>query len=997
MLQNPTNVYPFNQSVSLDGKTSFSFIHHGSDVKYVALNIYDALDNSLVARYFSPNRLNEYDQELTLKNGDEFSMLLENLSDVLKPAKEYKYNYTLYQDGGFSATNSFEEILTFDKTDARKNILCRCVKSNLKQITLENIYSANIVNNIVKVYPGDLGDELGSTCEKILNLNVDSAATITVSNLQPIELSIQASAACKIKIKVEYYTNVAISNLQESNYNIFHTSTYVSDEVNNDMVILDVNNSILDSKNYVPCYGGLNIPPFMYDYNGLNIGGMAISINDIDIGYVDYYTSYADNDDVYYMKLISPLKRVPRAGDRINIYKNFITTPMYGFTVRTKPEISPSSVVKCGEIDCNSTYTINNIDFKENIKSFNWSIIKQEIIDSFNILEVNDSKLKIASFSLVFPEKFEANRYLDPVSGASITKTGYYTSSFVSLNANEQKTSVSLSCGVRKITFNKPILGASFYSKTGSTYRCVGYCEPVKTIDGVNAMAILNLRESAGYVRVCLNEEDITSTKLTMKWEALESNISLDSYVTSSQIPVAYYTSDGGNKYITNVGKYLGINGDYKKIKALTTRNIKRRYICYNDGLEHTLHFDNILGMWTLEFGDILITNSDLDKTTRSLSKTTDYGYVDINSDAKGTIKFGRTIPSGATIAPSGGVLDLSIKNSIFVYVTEPFVNPPQSGDACVVLNDIPITLYSTENFASTTFEKNMPFIPNDEGGETYYTKLSCTNKYNEIINLSRQLTYDDYGGEKATEIIIRPTECNQGNYGIITYNGFEGNVYKLVKNSNEHTEPTCQDLQIVFSGKTTTEPIVDYTASSGNWEYIFCSKDATTDKWYTQKKSVSYDFHSWDICSLSLIKDDYRLNRDRYAITEKWHLECNASPDGFSQNQDISMHDSLSAFPLKTVGSNNYISGGLSCLIGDIDNGGEYVDTYDKVRKWNNFITQNCAFMLKSPKGDVWVVVIDSSTEREYDYSFEQIPTQVSFKFTQVDDIKNIIVDSEV
>lgn len=1087
MLQNPSNVYPFNHSISLNDKTSFSFIHHGSDVKYVALNIYDALNNSLVARYFSPNRLNEYDHELTLKDGDEFSMLLENLSDILKPAKEYKYNYTLYQEGGFSACTSYEETFSFDGTDtSSKKFCCRCAKYNLKQITITNSYSTD---NIVKIYPHDL--ESGNF-KKFINLSSGVKATVTITDTMPLYAYIETSANCKIKIMAEYYDNV-FKDPRESNYNIFHTSTYVSDEVNNDMELLDENGEIVSSTKYVPCYSGLNIPSFMYDYNGLNIGGMAISINDVDFSFVDYYTRYENKDDVYYMKLTSTLKHAPRAGDKINIYKNFLTTPMYGFTVRTAAKIDTETNVKCGIINCNSTYTVNNINFKDNVKTCNWSIIKQDVIDTFNILNTNDSHFKTVTCSKVLKDtNFKSNLYLDPVSGTTTTKTGYYTSSLISLG----DVTGLLPKGTKKITFNKSIQGASFYKEPAASCKCVGYCEPVKTVEGVDALTVLYLRESADYVRVCLAEDDFTSTDLTIKWESAESNVSLDSYVTSTQIPVAYYTSEEVSQYSANIGKYLCINGDYKKIKALNTKEIKRKYICFNDVLEHTLHFEDILGMWTLEFGDILVKSTNLNSTTKSFSKTTDYGYVDINTDGKGTIKFGRTIPAGAKKPPVGGVLELSIKNSIFVYNTEPFIIPPQIGNTCTVLNSAPITLYSTGNLLGTASDSSMPFVPKEN--EAYYTNFVCTNKYDEVITTTKQIDYtDSFNNKYKPDVQIESTEFGKKNYGLITCNNFDGEIYKISFGNDTTQELINQDLQLVYSGSVNEKEIIDYTASSGEWDYIFCFRGIAIEnvnvnvaplkdfhlittglpcsysdfisiklendlgsfyvtkediifdnnglsqaidvlhgqikfttyngflcilsrqlnvedesqtyilegvitykdpnKWSVKTVPHTYNFESWDIYSLALIEANYKLGKDRYAVTNHWSFALDLTADSIVQNQDISIHESLSKFPQRTIGKNNYVTGGITCLLGNIDCQTEdYVDNYDKVVKWNQFITQDCPFMLKSPKGDVWVVTIDSSTERSYEQLSSQIPTQITFKYTQIDDIKNIIVDSE-
>ena len=63
----------------------------------------------------------------------------------------------------------------------------------------------------------------------------------------------------------------------------------------------------------------------------------------------------------------------------------------------------------------------------------------------------------------------------------------------------------------------------------------------------------------------------------------------------------------------------------------------------------------------------------------------------------------------------------------------------------------------------------------------------------------------------------------------------------------------------------------------------------------------------------------------------------------------------------------------------------GNIIDNIQKVKRWDKFINDDCLFILRSDKGDVWIIAISENTSRSYDESVEPILTTASYSWTEV------------
>lgn len=111
------------------------------------------------------------------------------------------------------------------------------------------------------------------------------------------------------------------------------------------------------------------------------------------------------------------------------------------------------------------------------------------------------------------------------------------------------------------------------------------------------------------------------------------------------------------------------------------------------------------------------------------------------------------------------------------------------------------------------------------------------------------------------------------------------------------------------------------------------------------------------------------------------------------TQNTDKTLHSGFGKYSSLTSTQTNFMSGTLSAGIGNIscpDN--TYNDTIEMVRAWREFITQDCQYILRSQKGDVWVVNVTDNPTTQYQEDVPQLFTTVEFNWAECCGINEII-----
>lgn len=143
---------------------------------------------------------------------------------------------------------------------------------------------------------------------------------------------------------------------------------------------------------------------------------------------------------------------------------------------------------------------------------------------------------------------------------------------------------------------------------------------------------------------------------------------------------------------------------------------------------------------------------------------------------------------------------------------------------------------------------------------------------------------------------------------------------------------------------------------------------------------------------SLSDTLKQYVCNKTPYKVGETWTFVASIDSGEIVTNNGRTMHVGTSTYPSITSTNNRYHSGSFSTDILTIGcESVEIQDNIQRVNKWIKFINDDCLFILKSDKGDVWIIAISENTSRSYDESVEPILTKVSYSWVEVDLPENI------
>jgi hypothetical protein len=149
----------------------------------------------------------------------------------------------------------------------------------------------------------------------------------------------------------------------------------------------------------------------------------------------------------------------------------------------------------------------------------------------------------------------------------------------------------------------------------------------------------------------------------------------------------------------------------------------------------------------------------------------------------------------------------------------------------------------------------------------------------------------------------------------------------------------------------------------------------------YTQNLNKEKTRTNPDINPLSFV-----FAKEPYIVGETWHFISDIDSGDISHNLGLNVHVGTSAFPTVTRTNNVYQSGTFRTRILSLEcPSGEIYDDIEKVDRWNKFITGDNAFILRSDKGDVWIVAISDSPSRSYDETFNPILTSVSYSWVEV------------
>lgn len=214
------------------------------------------------------------------------------------------------------------------------------------------------------------------------------------------------------------------------------------------------------------------------------------------------------------------------------------------------------------------------------------------------------------------------------------------------------------------------------------------------------------------------------------------------------------------------------------------------------------------------------------------------------------------------------------------------------------------------------------------------------------------------------------------------------------------------QDRVLLASVYASDEEFVDGTISThGKYRYVLIPFGRAGGIYGTSyapyiSDEFTTDMYGYTITELRIGGRESSTNyngKPSYRLGESWHLRADIEDTTVTQNTDKVLHVGYGKYSSATHTGLNYMSGTFNGAIVQANCDGEvkWKDDIELVKAWRAFITRDCIYLLRSQKGDVWVVNVVDNPTTTYDEKYKPITTSVSFNWAECASIDDIMVVS--
>lgn len=327
-----------------------------------------------------------------------------------------------------------------------------------------------------------------------------------------------------------------------------------------------------------------------------------------------------------------------------------------------------------------------------------------------------------------------------------------------------------------------------------------------------------------------------------------------------------------------------------------------------------------------------------------------------------------------------------------------------------------PVLIGDSDSVYNYHLHYSFPIYPY---GETYQMETTLTTYEKQQLTLSKKFILSDPELDSVISgsSIVIDVQNQNVNISVLQDSTtirypFDGyNIFR--KDSDKHLWNYIGFMPII-EGQNTIH-FTDYTAGNNSeYDYSFVRGIADVaiadyDPAINYKpyniESVQTKWDGWTITALHPFKDYVKnyiesdpmtlkdtnilttvFAKTPYVVGETWHFLSAINSGDITTNLGINVHVGTSAYPTITRTKNKYQTGSFTAHILELEcPSTNVIDNIDKVKRWDKFINDDCLFILRSDKGDVWVIAISENTSRSYDESVEPILTTASYSWTEV------------
>lgn len=315
---------------------------------------------------------------------------------------------------------------------------------------------------------------------------------------------------------------------------------------------------------------------------------------------------------------------------------------------------------------------------------------------------------------------------------------------------------------------------------------------------------------------------------------------------------------------------------------------------------------------------------------------------------------------------------------------------------------------------------------------------ITCDLTTYEKQTRSVTISYTPQKPELSCPITSAYAESDNDNQRVIIHYTANKSISGTLKLYRRSADEMTWKLVTASQGNTVytkNQILIDYTAGNKvTYEYMlmYCAKESLDSSTYDDFGLPVYNpaenylpsdtitaitkWDGWTISSLLPTEEDltrltYYAKRsistsgkdipfgdkklgNQYTVGETWHFISDINSGDIAHNLGLVTHVGTSTYPTVSRTNNAYESGSFSAnLLSLICPSGEIYDDIEKVNRWKKFINGDNLFLLKSDKGDVWIISISENISRTYDESTYRVLTSVSYSWVEVMNINDVLI----
>lgn len=326
------------------------------------------------------------------------------------------------------------------------------------------------------------------------------------------------------------------------------------------------------------------------------------------------------------------------------------------------------------------------------------------------------------------------------------------------------------------------------------------------------------------------------------------------------------------------------------------------------------------------------------------------------------------------------------------------------------------VKIYETEKIYSN--EIRATFIDDYDIDSAYFPQPNNADTRRYLFTLTGVLqngmtiysTLESVAPERTTLNLLTDVRIEQGNIGNIhnavritwrdNTEGIMGcvRIYRYDMNADD----VIHNRVLLTSAYASDEEFIDITISThGTYRYVlvpFYRGVPSIGTSYTPivTEEVVTDMYGYTITELKGVGFNYN-GKPVYHIGESWNLRAEIEDSTITQNTDRLLHVGYGKYSSVTHTAANYMSSTFEGLIvqPDCESDKKWRDDIALVKAWREFITKDCIYLLRSQKGDVWVVNIVESPTTTYEEKDKNLPTSINFSWAECTSIDDIMVVS--